>query len=180
MMIDIDPTSDASVQASVSSFERLYDEHLPMVYRYTTARLGRSEGEDAAADVFHAAAVAWRDGRGETVTTAWLMAVAHNKVVDRWRRAERRSARAHLVAVDAERADDLPFEMREPGMRDEVLAILDGLKPNHRALLILHYVDGMSAPTIAADLELGVPAVESTLARARRAFKREYDRKGLR
>ena len=180
MMIDIDPTSDAEARRSVTAFERLYSERLPMVYRYTTARLGRADGEDAAADVFHAAAVAWRDGRQEIVTPAWLMAVAHNKVIDRWRRAERRAALAHLVTVDADRADDVPFEIREPGVKDEVLAILDRLKPNHRALLILHYVDGRSVPDIAADLDLGVSAAESTLARARRSFKREYERKGLR
>lgn len=179
-MIGIEPTSPEPDAADLAAFERLYDEHLPMVYRFTTARLGRAEGEDAAADVFHAAAVAWSDGRGDVVTPAWLMAVARNKVVDRWRRAERRAAKSHLVAVPSDAVADVPWEVREPGVRDAVLRTLDRLKVDHRALLVLHYVDGMSVPEIAKSLERSVSAVESSLARARKAFKRQFEREGAR
>ena len=55
------------------AFETLYREMLPTVYRFTTARLGPTDGEDVAAEVFHAAAIAYRDGRRQQVTPAWLI-----------------------------------------------------------------------------------------------------------
>jgi len=75
---------------------------LPVVYKYASARLGKDDGEDVTSEVFHAAADRLRKGEEDVVTPAWLMAVAKNKVIDRWRKAERRGALSHLVEPRAE------------------------------------------------------------------------------
>ena len=80
---------------SEADFERTYRANVRAVYGYAATRVGRSEAEDVAAEVFQAAAVAFADGRAEQVTLAWLMTVARNKVIDRWRRTERHTLRAH-------------------------------------------------------------------------------------
>ncbi len=154
------------------AFESLYDDNVDLVYSYAAARLGGNEAEDVTSEVFHAAIVAWRDGRRGQITPAWLMAVTKNKVIDRWRRAERRKAKAHLLSVP----DSLewPDAWADPDHRRHVMECLDQLKPRDRVLLILRHVDGMSVSDIANEAGRTVTAVESQLARARSDFRRHY------
>lgn len=156
------------------AFDALYEAEFGSVFRYARARLGRSDGEDVTAEVFHAAALAFADGHASTVTPAWLMAVTRNKVIDRWRRAERRKAKRHLVWARDEEAVEIPDQLTRAATRDAVLAALDQLKPRHRTLLILHHVDGMPVPEIAAALDESTRAVESAIRRARESFRRHY------
>jgi len=167
-------TNQRQPMTDLDAFERLYRLMLPTVYRFTSARLGRTDGEDVAAEVFHAAAIAFHDGRREQVTPAWLMAVARNKVIDRWRRAERRNAIEFLHRSREEDLMDFPTDWSASRRRPAVMAALDRMKPRHRNLLIAHYVDGIPAPELAEMLELSDSAVESALARARASFKKHY------
>lgn len=168
MPADLDPPE-------LDKFECLYRSMLPTVYRYTAARLGRSEGEEVTSEVFHAAAIAFVDGRGEQITDAWLMAVARNRVIDRWRKAERRSALAHLVHRRQDEHVVFPEDWTAASTREHVLDTLDAIKPRHRRLLIAHYVDGIPAPELADHLGTTATAIESALARARASFRRQYD-----
>lgn len=160
---------------TTATFDALYDTELGTVFRFARARLGRSDGEEVTAEVFHAAALAFADGRGDTITPAWLMAVARNKVIDRWRRAERRKAKRHLVWEREENAVELPAHWAGSGTRESVLAALDRVTPRHRTLLVLHHVDGMTVPEIARTLGQSTRSVESALSRARESFRRHYD-----
>lgn len=168
MPADLDPPE-------LDAFERLYREMLSTVYRYATARLGRSEGEDVTSEVFHAAAIAFVDGRREQVTDAWLMAVTRNRVIDRWRRAERRSALAHLVHRRKDEQVVFPADWTATSTRERVFDALDAIAPRHRRLLIAHYVDGIPAKELAEYFGTTAAAIESALARARASFRRHYD-----
>ena len=162
-------------EAAIAAFDRLDEAEFETVHRYACARLGRAEGEEVTAEVFHAAAIACTDGDVDALTGAWLMAVTRNKVIDRWRKAQRARARRHLLRA---RKEDLVEEMPDRLTRNETRAAvrdaLDRLNSRPRGLLILHYVDGMSVPDIATSLDDTVRAVESALARARRSFERNY------
>lgn len=158
------------------AFDALYEAEFGSVFRYARARLGRSDGEEVTSEVFHAAALAFSDGNGARVTPAWLMAVTRNKVIDRWRRAERRKAKHHLVWTREEA--EFPDHWTQSATRDAVLAALDRMKPRHRTLLILHHVDGMSVPDIAAALGESTRSVESAVRRARASFRRHYEGDG--
>ncbi len=160
--------------AHLGVLEDLYTAMMPTVYRFAVARLGRSDGEEVTSEVFHAAAVAFNDGRSEQVSPAWIMAVARNKVIDRWRRAERRNAIALLHRPRPEDLMSFPEDWSESERRHEVMAALDSIKPRHRALLVAHYVDGISAPQMAEALGASPSSIESALARARRSFRRAY------
>ena len=103
------------------------------------------------------------------------MAVARNKVIDHWRKTERRDRRLHLVgAGDAPQPEPHEDSVRgdRPGARRRRLSIAC---PNViRLLLMLHYVDGYTAPHL-AELSGSTPAaIESALARARRAFRAHW------
>ena len=160
--------------AGLAALEAVYRANVRQVYAYAATRLGRSEGEDVTGEVFHAAAVAYADGRSAAVTTAWLMAVTRNKVIDRWRRAERRMAKAHLLGEAAEPPDPLDLAL-DVERRDRVHDALDRLTHRHRQLLVLHHLEGQAVAAIADAVGQSVAAIESALARARRAFRSAYD-----
>ncbi len=153
-------------------FEAFYDASIDRVYSYARARLGPSEAEDLAAEVFEAALVALRNGQGEAVTEAWLMAVTRNKVIDRWRASERRMAKAHLLLSRSR--DDGP-EPPSVDATDRLLLALDQLSTFHRALLVLHYQDGYPMTEVATQLGTTVQSARSGIARARRALKVAYE-----
>lgn len=153
-------------------FDALYNENVGAVYKYATSRLGVEEGEDVTAEVFHAALRAIQ--QEVNVTGAWLMAVVRNKVIDQWRRTERRERKLHLIWEG-----DSPQVEPHEGLfaavdRENVLEVLHRLSERHRLLLMLHYVDGYTANDL-AEMSGGTgAAVESALARARRAFRSHW------
>lgn len=153
-----------------AQLEELYREMLPQVSRFATSRLGADEGRDVASEVFHAAVVAFTDGRADQVTPAWLMAVTKNKVIDRWRKAERRSAISLRFRPRAGDLAEFPESWFDNERRDAVLRTLNRMSTRDRSLLVLHYLDGIPARELAEQLDVSVSAVESRLARARRKF----------
>ena len=160
-----------SLGAYMEDFETLYNDMLPVVYRYATARLGTSAGEDLTSEVFHAAAVAIRDGRHDEITSSWIMAVAKNKVIDHWRKQERRNKLAHLVEPQAHDLVELSAETMASAQWSDVMVTLDQLGPKNRSLLLLRYVDDLSIAELAQRSGMSESAAESALARARRAFR---------
>jgi RNA polymerase sigma-70 factor (ECF subfamily) len=167
--------SEVAAQKPVSfdAFERVYQANVDLVYSYAAARLGGSEAEDVTSEVFHAALVAWQDRKRTQITTAWLMAVTKNKVIDRWRKAERRKAKAHLLSFP--QPSEWPDAWTDPHHREHVVDCLNRLGSGDRLLLILRHVDGMAVRDIAEEAGRTVTAVESQLARARRTFRRHYE-----
>jgi RNA polymerase sigma-70 factor (ECF subfamily) len=156
----------------------LYDRSLPQVFGYLVRRCPTETlAEDLTAETFLAAVDAVRKGRGAALTTGWLITVARNKLVDHWRRAEReeRGRRLMVAPEPVPEPDDVLGEL-DPS---RALAVLDELGPHHRVALTLRYLDGMSVPQVADQLERTVHATEALLVRARAAFRRAYaDRTG--
>lgn len=150
----------------------LYDTALPEVYGYLVARCPSvALAEDLTGETFLAAVAAVRDGRVPRLTTAWLITVARNKLVDHWRRLAREERSLTLAHAD-DRVDDPWDEVLDRGRALDVLA---GLGPHHQAALALRYLDGLSVPQVASQLDRTVHATEALLVRARRAFRRAYD-----
>lgn len=164
------PAEDsAAPELDAGSFDAFYRENVGAVYRYAAARLGTAEGEDVTAEVFHAAIRALNEG--VEVSGAWLMAVVKNKVIDHWRRLERRDKKLHLV-WDAEGRQPEPHESLFAAIdRRRVVEVLERLSERHRLLLILHYVDGYTARDLAELSGVTPTSIESALARARRSFR---------
>src|SRR3954447_19617174 len=164
----------------------LYDETLPQVYGYLLARCGsragaedhtgdtllarcgsRAVAEDLPAEAFLAAV----DATGP-VTAAWLIGTARHKLVDHWRRREREQRTLRLVEGPQGDGPEAPWVERLDALRAQ--QVLDGLAPQHRAVLPLRYLDDLPVPQVAALLQRTVHATEALLVRARAAFRRAY------
>ena len=150
----------------------LYDEALPQVYGYLLARCGDvALAEDLTAECFLAAVAAVRKPGPPPLNVAWLIGVARHKLVDHWRAREREQRGLRSVRGEQPAAED-PWDAQLDLIRAR--DTLARLGPHHRAALTLRYLDGLTVPSVAAQLGRTVHATEALLVRARNAFRRVY------
>lgn len=147
-------------------FSAFFQTHYNAVTRYVESRVAqREDAAELVADVFR---VAWqRFDPG--CSRAWLIQVAHNVVLDYYRRNGRRQALISRVA------DDAASEARQwPGLTEPenpVLAALERLNEPAREVLRLRYWEELSIAEIAEVLGLSGPAVRVRLYRARKQLE---------
>ncbi len=104
---------------------------------------------------------------------SWLFAIAHQKVVQHWRRA----GREEPLDGDALAAtpDDLAPDPRDGMLRAEqavaLLALIDELPPPQRAVLLLHLVEDFPLEAIAEITAAPLGTVKSRLFHARRTLR---------
>ncbi|CAN5284343.1 MAG: RNA polymerase sigma factor [Acidimicrobiia bacterium] len=159
-------------------FDPLFRAHHDAIWRYCLRRLGPSDADDAAADVF---AVVWRRldemPTGEA-SRAWLYGVAY-RVVGSHYRSRRRQTRL-TARLDASTRGE-GHQLFEPVPSHEVqllLRALDGLSPTDRELLRLSVWEGLTRDEIAYVLGIKVNTVDQRLHRARSRLKVRFDRLG--
>lgn len=153
----------------------VYDEALPQVFGYVLHRC-RDVGvaEDVTAEAFLAAVDAVRRDAVGTVTVAWLITVARNKLVDHWRRQAREERSLSLASTSGDVADvDDPWDAHLDA--SVAVDVLQALGSHHRAALTLRYLDGLPVPEVAELLGRTVHATEALLTRAKSAFRRAYE-----
>ena len=160
------------MSAAEATFVRLYDEHYDEVHAFCARRVGRSDADDAAAEVF---SVAWRriDEVDATSARAWLFGVARKVVLNQWRSTSRRSRlldKARVIGgASPEQPDTVVVRRAED---DVVLAALATLRPRDQEILRLAAWEELSGPEIAVALEISVSAVQQRLHRARKRLAR--------
>jgi RNA polymerase sigma-70 factor (ECF subfamily) len=154
----------------------LYDRALPEVYGYLKPRCGDfAVAEDLAAETFLAACDAIERTTVAEVSVAWLIGIARHKLVDHWRGEARRERRLRAVADLTESFDD-PWDAQvDADMIEQTLTLLSAV---NRSALTLRYLDGLSVPEVADLLDRSVPATDQLLARARKAFRHQYEGAG--
>jgi RNA polymerase sigma-70 factor (ECF subfamily) len=157
-------------RGDAAAMARLVSAKLPRMLALARRMLGEaSEAEDVAQDVFLRV---WRDaGRwrpGAARFDSWLHRVALNLCYDRLRRRERPTADL------PEQADEGPPPDRGLLAQDvarRVEAALQSLPDRQREAVVLCHYQEMSNIEAAQVMELSVDALESLLARGRRALR---------
>ena len=144
---------------------------LPSVHAVAWRMLGRrAEAEEVAQETFARAwrqSATWRPGQAKFAT--WLHQVAANLCRDRLRR--RRDAPLEAAgdpADDRQSAADTVLDRQRAERVRQAIAQLP--ERQARALELVHF-DGLSGQDAAAVLSVSVEALESLLARGRRALK---------
>lgn len=147
----------------------------PRAFGFALRLLGdRAEAEDVAQDALlrlwrHAPQ--WRQD-GPATPSTWLLRVVRNLCVDRMRRSGR-----HITAGSDEIVDTLPDPAPSVAARmihnDRVAALdraLASLPARQREAVVLRHLEELGNPEIAVIMDISVEAVESLLARGRRAI----------
>lgn len=126
------------------------------------------DARDAMQDAFITALRSLGSFRGESQLSTWLHRVAVNASLDVLRRRSRR--RTEPIDEVAERASDAPGPDEEAVRAHraaEVGKALARLAPDHRAVVVLHDLQGLQYPEVAEALDVPVGTVKSRLHRAR-------------
>ena len=152
-----------------SAARALTARHAPRVYALARRMLAdTAEAEDVTQEAMlrlWRAAPAWED---RAAVGTWLYRVASNLCIDRLRK--RRPLSAEPVP---DVADETPSAFSRLADGDRAAALgraLDGLPERQRLAIVLRHFENRSNPEIAVVLDLSVEAVESLLARGRRAL----------
>ena len=156
------------------AWRALMEAHLGAVVGYAWHMLGdHGEAEDVAQETFirfMKKAASWRPGTARLRT--WLLRVAINLCLDRLR------ARRPRAEVDVELVAEPGEVGRIDGGIDRRRAVrraLAALPERQRgALSLVHYL-GLTNAEAAAAMTISVDALESLLARARRALRRKLE-----
>lgn len=156
-------------------FRDFYDAVLPRVYGYHLHRCGGrvAVAEDLTQETFVAAVAELRKGRAVEAPLPWIYGIARHKLLDHYRREEKARARS-APAEDAEELPDAVLTDARVEDRAMTSAALAAVPPQQRAALVLCYVDGLTMAEAGRALGKSAEAVESLLARGRRAFKKAY------
>ncbi len=147
--------------------------HGPRIHGYAARLLGdRHEAEDITQEVMlrlWKMAPRWRSGEARLST--WLYRVASNLCTDRLRR---RAARAGPALQDVpEPPDEGPSALESLSEGERVAALnaaLSELPERQRMAIVLRHLEGLSNPRIAQIMGVSVEAVESLVARGKRAL----------
>jgi RNA polymerase sigma factor (sigma-70 family) len=153
-------------------FERVYRRHVRDVYAFSLGLLGNpDDAEDVTQTPFMNASRATARGDRVESPRAWLLAIAHNVCRQRFRTASRRPQE---VELDAETAEAFVPDDATPDA-DEIRNAMSQLTFNHRTILVLREIEGLSYAEIATTMDLSESAVETLLFRARRALREQLE-----
>jgi RNA polymerase sigma-70 factor (ECF subfamily) len=153
------------------AFRTLVDRHLPTVLAVARRMLkDDAEAEDVAQETLLRL---WRNAAGLELgphgVRPWLRRVVSNLCIDRVR------ARRNTTVVDAVPEESAPAtqvrQLAERELGQRVDAALKALPERQRLALTLFHYEGMSQIEVGEAMGISDEAVESLLARARRALK---------
>lgn len=153
----------------------LYDELAPTVTGYLRLR-GAVEPDDLTSETFLAVFRALERFEGdEAGFRSWVFTIAHRRLIDEHRRAQRRPATAPLAAVGAE--VDVSADVETAALADELdpatRRALDRLSDEQRTVVLLRIVADLSVEQVAVVLGRRPGAVRSLQHRALTRLRRE-------
>lgn len=157
-----------------ASFRRWYDDALSVVYPFVFARCGADQAlaVEITQETFVEAVRARESFDGAADPVTWICSIARHKIADHFRRLDRERRRLLRLVHREQDREVQPAEAVED--QQTVARALAELSPNQRAVLTMHYLDGMPVREIAAALGRTERAIESLLARARDGFRRSH------
>jgi len=164
------PAADAQLLRRIAdgdeqAFDELYQLYSGPIYSFLVRLIHEPDAaEDLMQEVFVAAWQGARRFREQARVKTWLLSIAHNQAVS-WLRRFRPVAA--LDDLDIASDDDAPEESAfRTWQADQVQLALRQLSPNHRAVVELAFVHGLSYSEIAQVVGCPVGTVKSRMSYA--------------
>ena len=156
-----------------AEFERLVRTCEKRVYnlalRYTN---NEADAADISQEVFLRVYRALPDFKEESSVTTWVYRITVNTAIDLTRKKTRRRENGKSCAFFLE----MQYEKTE--LREAIGAAIAGLSEEHRKIIVMRDVDGMSYGEIGEILSLGEGTVKSRLFRARDRLRAVLEKPG--
>jgi len=154
----------------LTAVAELHDRFAPAVFAYVYRRVGEQRlAEDLTADVFLKALEALRrDQFAHTALVAWLYRLAHNRVVDHFRRQRPQMT----LPDDHPAADDVAAESQKRALHQAVRGALSRLTDDQQQVIALRFGEGKTASETARLLSKTEEAVWALQHRSLAALRR--------
>lgn len=162
-------------QVAVVEFYHTYEKK---ILRYFQKKLPRNEdAQELMHDVFLEALDSLALFQGKSSLQTWLYSIAHNKVVDFYRKRKIASillSQLPFLQLIAHEMHEPEFQFEKNKVRDRIEKTFHKLSANYHRVLSLHYEGGLPVKQIALEMNMSFKATESLLFRARQDFIRKY------
>ena len=165
----------------MAAFDALVDDCYALIYSSAYRMLNNEDDAcDATQEAFVRAYNAMHTFRRDASFSTWLYRIAMNVCLDRLRRRGREAGTLRLLSETDEEASvrDIPDDRNDPEAeaiktqrQSLVQEGLAELTPEHRAVIVLYDLQGLSYEEIAGVLAVPVGTVKSRLNRARLALR---------
>ena len=168
----------AAQRGDDSAFEELVRTYEKRVYHLALRMCGNvDDAYEVAQEAFLSAWKGMRFFRGDSSFSTWLYRLTSNAAIDYLRRRQGGSDGVSLDDEDTflEVADPAPSPHQQAErleLRDALARGLGALSPEHRQVLLLRELQGLTYEEIAAALELDLGTVKSRIARAREKLRK--------
>ena len=161
-------------QRDEEAFATLYEEYFDKIYRYVTLKIGdRIEAEDLTQQVFMKALGSISSFKWKGIPfSAWLFRIAHNQVVDYFRKKKRYTT----VSLDESRASSDTDPRLEVERKLDIAQILQATKQlteSQREVISLRFTSELSIVEVARIMGKSVGAVKALQHSAIAALRRE-------
>ncbi len=138
---------------------QIVTEHYPAVYRFCARRIGPELAQDAAQETFISAQGAMKRFDGRSALGTWLLGIAHNHC-----RNLARKKRIEMTFADTWMSDQAEDGAERTLIDREALRIaLLKLSAEHREIVLMHEVEGLTYEEAASVLGVPVGTVKSRL-----------------
>ena len=175
-MVDktVKPGSDEDLMlryagGDLDAFQQLYERHRGGLYRYFLRQSNRSVAEELFQDVWARVIQSRKRYRPKAAFKTWLYTLAHNRLVDYWRREGVRPVAQSALDDDCPEMtapDTNPGPSRLVDLRDcieQLLQLVSGLPDVQRQTFLLRHEAGMSLAQIAEAMSTGAETAKSRL-----------------
>jgi RNA polymerase sigma-70 factor (ECF subfamily) len=172
----------ALIAGNEREFDRFFTEYFERLFRFAITRLDADE--QAAQDIVQTTLINAMRGiagyRGEASMFTWLCQICRNEINAHFRKLARSvpvvaedddNIRPILEALESEPGNDPDKQYQGLQLSRLIQEVLDHLPANYGNALEWKYIEGFSVTEIAERLEVTELAAQSTLARARNAFR---------
>jgi RNA polymerase sigma-70 factor (ECF subfamily) len=157
-----------------TAFEELFEMYQPRL-KYYVRRLdgGGISIDDTLQDIWLTVFKKIHELKHTQVFTVWLYRIARNKVYDEFRNKERF---ARLPEEDGIPVSDSAEPLFDRRNTEKLHAALNELKPIHREVLTLSFIEQMSYQSIADVVGCSIGTVRSRIFYAKKSLREEMER----
>jgi RNA polymerase sigma-70 factor (ECF subfamily) len=162
---------------NVDAFGVLYERHAPAIYRYLYAHLpDRMDAEDLTGEVFLRTWQALSSYRQRgTPFLAFLFRVAHNALIDHYRRRGEKDQQS-IGELEEVLRDAHPGPAEVAGTRlehQELLKVMSQLHEDYHTVLVLRFISGLSPEETAQVMQRSTGSIRVLQHRALEALRKQ-------
>jgi len=157
-----------------TEFMQSFTEYGDAIFRFCLVKVSQQDlAVDMTQEVFMRYWQYLRDGREMTNTKSFLYTIANNLVKDWYKKKKSESLEAHQeTGFEPQTSEADPETM---AAYQELLATIDDLEENDRAVLLLRFVDGLDPKDIAGILQESANTISVRLNRATKRLKQKLE-----